>query len=391
MALGSRKYGWLAIGLCTAGLGAGMYVRHFRPDNKKTSLQAEHAAVTVRVAKASLRDVPVVLSGLGNVTAYYTAVVRSQVDGVLTKVLFKEGQHVRQGDVLATIDPRPFDINLRSAQANLDRDEATLKNYRLNLERNHTLLEKKLISEQTVTDLQSSVDQFAATVLADKAAVQNARLQLEWSQITAPISGQTGIRLTDPGNLVHASDANGIVIITQIDPITVVFSLPEDYLPQISQQMRTQTLKALAYSRDGNTQLGSGDVVLIDNQLQQATGTIRLKAVFENKEQALWPNQFVRVDLQLKMLPNALVVPAVAIQHGPHGDYVYRVEDKEHVAKVVLVDTDMITESWAVITKGLSEHDTVVTDGQYKLHDGASILLSNADDKTSSHSTTSKQ
>lgn len=386
MALGSRKSLWLATSICAVGIAAVVYSRHATQDNTKPDAQAERSAVTVRLAKASLRDIPVVLSGLGNVTAYYTSVVRSQVDGLLTKVLFREGQNVRQGEVLAIIDPRPFEINLRSAQANLDRDAATLKNYQLNLERNHTLLGKNLISQQTVTDLQANVDQYAATVLADRAAVQNAHLQLEWSKITAPISGQTGIRLTDPGNLVHASDTNGIVIITQVDPIAVVFSLPEDYLPQITKEMQTHTLQAFAYSRDGNTQLGVGDVILIDNQLQQATGTIRLKAVFQNEQRALWPNQFVRIDLQLKTLKNVLVVPAVALQHGPHGDYVYRVDEKNHVAKVVPVETDMLEDTWAVIRQGISENDSIVTDGQYKLHDGASVLFSNTDDSTSSNS-----
>jgi multidrug efflux system membrane fusion protein len=328
--------------------------------------------IPVITGAAHKGDMPIYLSGLGAVTAFYTATVKSRVDGRIDEVLFKEGQEVKRGQALLQIDPRPFAISLQSAEAALARDEATLKNNRLNVERNTQLLAKDLVAKQIVTDLQATVDQFEGTVMADQAAVDNARLQLEWSRITAPIAGRTGVRLVDPGNLVHASDANGLVVITQLDPIAVLFTLPEDDLPEVALQMAKGPLSVEAYSRDGKLDLGRGKLMLIDNQINQSTGTMRLKAVFENPNNTLWPNQFVRVDLHVKTLQDALYVPAAALQHGPHGDYVYTV-DKDDIAHVTQVELESLQGEKAVIKSGLSTDAQVVVDGQYKLHEGAHV------------------
>lgn len=328
--------------------------------------------IPVVTALADKADLPISLSGLGSVTAYYTATVKSRVDGRIDAVLFAEGQQVKRGQALLQIDPRPFAIALQSAEATLARDEATLRNNALNVARNTALLQKDLVAKQVVTDLQATVDQYEGTVMVDKAAVDSARLQLEWARITAPIDGRTGVRLVDPGNLVHASDANGLVVITQLDPIAVLFTLPEDDLPEVAVQMAKNPLTVEAYSRDGKLDLGHGKLVLIDNQINAGTGTMRLKAVFDNPNSTLWPNQFVRIDLHIKTLKDALFVPAAALQHGPHGDYVYVVDDKQ-TAHVTQVTLQSLEGDKAVLRAGLAPGAQVVVDGQYKLHEGAVV------------------
>jgi multidrug efflux system membrane fusion protein len=317
-------------------------------------------------------DAPVYLSGLGGVEAFYTATVKSQVDGPIERVLFREGQQVQRGALLVQIDPRPFEIAVRTAEANLARDEATLKNNQLNLQRNAALLDKSLVAQQTVTDLQATVDQLAATVQADRAAVDNAKLQLTYSRVTAPISGRTGLRLADPGNLVHANDANGLVVITQLDPIAVVFTLPEDDLPQVAAGMAHGTLRAKAISRDGKKELGTGEVMLVDNQIDPGTGTMRLKAIFPNPAQTLWPKQFVRVQLHVDTLRDAICVPSAAVQHGPHGDFVYTV-DAQHMARMAPVQVLRLQGEQALLAPGLAAGAQVVVDGQYRLHEGATV------------------
>jgi multidrug efflux system membrane fusion protein len=334
---------------------------------------ADSRPVPVTMVAAVLRDVPVYLDGLGTVAAYKTVTVRSRVDGQLTSVAFREGQAVKRGTVLAEIDPRPFQIQLHQAQAALARDNAQLRGSRLNLERYTAVRKEKLIAQQQVDDQQASVDQLEATVQADQAQIENARLLLDYARITSPIDGVTGVRLVDPGNMVRANDQTGLVIVAQLDPIAVLFTLPQDYLPAISAEMARGSLEVYALSRDGRSDLGKGTVEVIDNQINTTTSTIRLKAIFPNPTHGLWPNQFVKARLHLRTRQGALVVPAVAIQRGPRGSFVY-VVGSDSKASVRPVDVDALDGDIAIVAKGLEAGEQVVTDGQSQLRPGATVL-----------------
>ncbi len=299
----------------------------------------QNRIIPVTTADVVQRDVPVWLEGLGNVAAFYTVTVKTQVDGRIDKVLFTEGQAVKKrATVLVQIDPRPFAIQLESAQAAIARDQANLKNARLNLDRYKTLSQQNLIAVQQFTDQQSSVDQLDAQVRSDQATIDAARLNLDYARITSPIDGVTGVRLVDPGNVVHAADPGGLVVVTQLDPIAVFFTLPEDDLPEISEATSGgQKLDVEALSRDGDKPLGKGTLSVIDNQINQQTATIRLKAIFDNPQSMLWPNQFVKARLHLQTRQNAVVVPAAAVQHGPNGTFAY-VVGKDETAQVKPLD-----------------------------------------------------
>jgi multidrug efflux system membrane fusion protein len=329
-------------------------------------------SVPVSVAPVEEQDFPVYLEGLGNVAAFYTVTVRSQVDGRVDRVAFTEGQPVKKGQLLAQIDPRPFEIQLRQGEATLARDRAQLKNAQLNFDRYKTLRGEKLIPEQQLSDQQAAVDQAEATVHLDEAAIDNAKLMLDYSRIVSPIDGRTGVRQIDPGNLIKAGDPNGIVVITQLDPIAVFFTLPEDDLPAIARQMKAGPLQVEARSRDGTAVLGTGTVLLVDNQINQTTGTIRLKAVFPNPDTLLWPNQFVKARLLLETKPRALVIPASVVQRGPKGAFAYVVgQDQKVVAKPIVVD--QIAGDTALITEGLKRGEMVVVEGQYRLAPGTRV------------------
>lgn len=337
-----------------------------------SSASSESRIVPVVVVKAERRDVPVYLDGLGNAQPLATVTVKSQVDGRLDAVRFKEGQAVKKGDVLAQIDPRPFVIALHQAEATLARDDAQAKNARRNLERYTNLVSQKLIPQQQVDDQQTQYDQAQASLAADRTQIESARLSLDYARITSPIDGVTGVRLVDPGNIVHAGDAGGIVVVTQLDPMAVVFTLPQDDLPRVSRELSAGQLTAEAYSRDGDTRLGVGRLELIDNQVNQATATIRLKAIFPNPDKALWPNAFIKVRLLLSTIKGALVVPAQAIQRGPQGAFVY-VVDGEKKAAMRPVVVDAAPDDSAVIEKGLAGGEDVVVEGQNALRPGAKV------------------
>ncbi|HEX6802642.1 MAG TPA: efflux RND transporter periplasmic adaptor subunit [Terriglobales bacterium] len=330
-------------------------------------------AMPVTVAPVAKQDLPIYLTGLGSVAAYYTVSVKSRVDGQLVDVKFKEGEFVGKGALLAVIDPRPYQVQLDQAQAQLFKDQATLRDAQLNYERYKGLLQNSgAISQQQVDTQKATVDQLEGTVRNDQAAVENAKLNLSYCHITAPVSGRIGLRLVDPGNMVHASDTNPMLVITQLQPITVLFTLPEDQLPTVAQHMRQGVLEVDAYSRDDQTKLATGKLLTIDNQIDQTTGTGRLKAVFTNEDAALWPNQFVNVHLLLTTQKNATVIPAAAVQRGPNGDYVYVVKpDKtvENRSVNVALTQGLVSE----IASGVTPNEIVVVDGQDKLQPGGHV------------------
>jgi multidrug efflux system membrane fusion protein len=334
-------------------------------------------AVPVTATPVIRRDVPVTLDGLGSVVAYKTVTVRSQVDGRLDQVLFREGQAVRTGQVLAQIDPRPFQSQLHQAEGARARDAAQLASARLNLERYRPLASEKLIPQQQVDDQAGVVGQLEGAVRMDDAAIETAKLNLDYSRITSPIDGVTGIRLVDPGNVVHASDQGGIVLVTQLDPIAVLFTLPQDYLPSVVEAMSKGALPVEAFGRDGSTLLGSGHLELIDNQINQTTSTIRLKAVVPNPRHVLWPNQFVSARLHLSVRKGALVVPATAIQRGPNGVFVY-VIGADATVQPRPVEVASSSGDLTVIGRGLEEGEKVVVDGQNQLRPGSKVAARDA-------------
>ncbi|MEO5767246.1 MAG: efflux RND transporter periplasmic adaptor subunit [Polyangia bacterium] len=328
--------------------------------------------VSVTTTLVGRRDVPLYLEGIGSVVPLQTVMVKPQVDGRLDKAAFEEGKAVRKGDLLAQIDPRPFAIQRDQAQAALARDTAQTQSSRLTLQRYEKVRQENLIAQQQLDDQRALVAQQEATLKADQAQLDQARLQLDYARIRSPIDGVTGVRLVDPGNIIRASDPTGIVMVTQLDPIAVLFSLPQDELPRIAEQMAGGPLQVDVLSRDGATTLGSGKLGLIDNQINQTTATIRLKAVLENPRKTLWPNQFVKVRLLLAVRKQALVLPAAAIQRGPQGTFVYLVgADQRAATRPVKVDS--VEGDTAIVAGGLQQGDQVVTEGQGQLRPGARV------------------
>jgi multidrug efflux system membrane fusion protein len=344
--------------------------------NKSGAAVEPRGARPVPVLPATVvrRDVPVFLEGIGSVVAYKTVTVRSQVDGRLIQVLFREGQAVRKGEVLAQIDPRPFQVQLHQAEGALARDRAQLNNANLSVKRDTELVGKKLISQQQLDSDQAVAGQAEGTVRIDQAAIESARLNLDYARITSPLDGITGVRLVDPGNVVHASDPGGIVVVAQLDPVAVLFNLPQDELPRISDEMAHGKLGVEVYGRDGTTSLGTGELELIDNQINQATSTLRLKAIVPNPEHHLWPNQFVKAHLLLSTHKGALVVPASALQRGPDGTFVYVIGPDQTVTPRP-VEAVSPASDLAVVDKGLHEGEIVVADGQNQLRPGSKVSV----------------
>jgi membrane fusion protein, multidrug efflux system len=330
--------------------------------------------VPVAVAKAEVRDLPILLNGLGSVEAFNTVAVKSRIDGQLIKVNVKEGQEVKQGELLAEIDPRPYEVQLSQTQATLFKDQAALRDARLNLERFQQLYKDGVIPKQQL-DTQGSLEaQLDGAVRADQAQVDTVKLNLVYTRITAPVSGRIGLRQIDVGNIVHASDPNGLLVITQLQPIAVIFSLPQDNLQAVSQHMGKGRLAVDAYSRDDLTKIATGFLTTIDNQIDVTTGTGKLKAVFDNRDRSLWPNQFVNVHLLLEVKKNNIVVPSAAIQRGPQGTYVFVVKP-DNTAEMRNVALSISQGNLTAISQGLKSGEAVVTDGQDKLQPGTKVAV----------------
>jgi multidrug efflux system membrane fusion protein len=339
---------------------------------QQKALAAGLRSVSVATAQVQRQDVPVYLTGLGAVTAFNTANIKSRVDGQIMKVNFTEGQNVKEGDLLIEIDARPYQVQLEQMQAQIFRDQAQLRDAQLNLQRYTTLIPSGSIAQQQVDTQKALADQLEGTVRTDQAQIDNAKLQIVYCHITAPFTGRVGLRQVDPGNIVHAADTNPMLILTQLQPIAVIFTLTEDVLPTVSQHMKGKTLEVDAFSRDDQTKLATGKLLTIDNQIDPTTGTAKLKAVFSNTDNQLWPNQFVNANLLLETRKNSTVVPTAAILRGPQGTFVYAVNSdktvQDRVVTVALTQGDT-----TVVTAGLNPGDTVVTDGQDKLQRGSRI------------------
>lgn len=329
-------------------------------------------AVSIAVAKVSTMDLPVYLRGLGSVEAFNTVVVKTRIDGQLVKINFREGQEVKEGDLLAVIDPRPYQVALAQAEATLYKDQSALKDAKLNMDRFAGLVKDGVIPQQQYDTQVSMVGQLEGAVRADQANVDNQKLNLVYTQITAPVSGRIGLRQVDIGNIVHAADLNGMVVITQLQPIAVIFTLPEDNLPAVQQRLQKGALEVDAYSRDDQTKLATGKLLTIDNQIDPTTGTGKLKAIFDNHERSLWPNQFVNARLLLEIRKNNIVVPTPAVQRGPQGAYVFTVtSDKK--AEMRTVTVGFSEGNFTALSSGVNPGEAVVTDGQDKLQPGTPV------------------
>ena len=329
--------------------------------------------IPVVVATARKGDLPVYFNGLGTVTAFNTVTVRSRVDGQIVKINFTEGQYVKEGDSLIEIDPRPFQVQLEQAQGQLAKDQAQLKDAQIDYERYQLLYKEGVVPKQQVDTQQALVGQSAGSIQADQAQIDNARLQIVYSHITAPISGRVGLRLVDIGNIVHAADTNGLLVITQLQPIAVIFTLPQDQLPQVMAQMRSgRQLAVEAYDRDNSDKIAVGKLLTIDNQIDTTTGTYKLKSVFDNSRNELFPNQFVNMHLLVDTKKNVVLVPSTAVLRGPQGTYVFAL-DKDNIVKVKPITIAETTGNTSGVTTGLGDGDVVVIDGQDKLREGSKV------------------
>jgi multidrug efflux system membrane fusion protein len=368
----ARTIRWILLAAVLAAAGYYGWQR-FQGNQAATANNAQKSArPTVRVAIAPVQttDFPVYLTGLGTVQGFNTVVVRTRVDGQIDKVAFKEGQLVNQGDLLVEIDPRPYQATLDQAKAKKAQDEANLANANLDLQR-YTKLGEFATRQQTDTQ-RSTVAQLTAQLAADDANIFNAQTQLDYTQVKAPISGVAGLRQVDIGNIVNAATQTGVVTIAQIEPIAVIFTAPEEQLPYINEAQSVQPLKVIALTTDGKKTLSQGSLAVVNNQVDTTSGTIRLKAVFDNKDHALWPGQSVSTRLLVKTLKDATVVPDDAIQHGTDGLYAYAV-GKDNKAELRKVKVSQSIDGRSVVDEGLSPGDQVITAGVYKVQPGTPV------------------
>jgi multidrug efflux system membrane fusion protein len=374
----NRKIAFAAMLLLVLG---GVVVWHRAARDRSSAAaaaaQSDAGPVPVVVGRAVLADVPIYLNGIGTVTAYNAVSVTSRVDGQLQHLAFTEGQDVKTGDVLATLDPRPFQATLDQDLATLRKDQAQLVNAKLDLDRDVSLVKRNFASTQSVDTQKALVQQNQAQIEADQAQIDYARVQLAYCTITSPIDGRTGIRQVDPGNIVHATDTTPIVVVTEIHPISVIFTLPADDLPQIAKGQAAGALPVEALGRDNATVLSRGTLAVYDNQIDQTTGTIKLKATFQNRDSALWPGQFANIRLLVETRRGALVVPASAVQIGPSGSYVWILRPDSTVTTRP-VAAGPAEAGRVVIESGLKPGDTIVVEGQYRLLDGGRVSVQDA-------------
>ena len=375
-----RRGLWIAAGVVALIVLAIVVSRSGKSaDAAKAAAKARsQAAIPVVVAEAKTAEFPVYLNGLGTVTPLNTVTVRSRVDGQLLNVDFREGQLVQEGQVLAQIDPRPFQVQLTQAEGQLAKDQAALSSQQLDLNRFKDLVSQGLIPQQQVDAQVSLVDQTQAAIKTDQGTIDAAKLNLTYAKITSPISGRVGLRLVDPGNMVHATDTNGIVVITELNPIAVLFTLPEDSLQQVLARLRTgATLSVEAWDRDLKTHIANGKLLTVDNRIDPTTGTVRLKAEFPNGDGALFPNQFVNVRLLIQTLSKVVVVPSAAVQRTTKGPAIFVVGANDTVS-LRSVDVPQQGDNHAVIAKGVTAGEIVVVDGVDKLQEGSKVVARKA-------------
>ena len=365
---------WVVCVVLAALAGIGAYVAFKGPGRAQSAAPPTGARpVPVVVSPARSGDLSVYLSGIGSVTPLSTVTVRSRVDGQLMRTLFQEGQTVKAGDLLAEIDPRPFETQLTQAEGQLAKDEAALNNARLDLERYRSLVKGGFIPQQQLDTQASTVSQLAAAIKSDQGQIDSIRLQLTYTRILAPITGRAGLRLVDPGNMVHANDAGGLVVLTQVEPIAVLFTIPQDNLPAVlARQRQGGALPVEAYDREGRTKIATGVLVAIDNQIDVGTGTVRLKASFENRQGELFPNQFVNARVQVDVLKGAVLVPNDAIQRGAQGPFVYVAKPDKTVElrKVSLGPTE---GGVTAVRDGVTAGDALIVDGADKVQERSRV------------------
>ena len=367
-----RSFWSTAALLVTAAASLGWYLS--REQKGAPQAKGPAPAIPVRASQVQRQDMPIFLTGIGAVHAFNTVTVKTRVDGHLDRVAFVEGQEVKEGDVLAQIDPRPFQAQLAQARAAKARDEAILANARLDLERTSTLATREYATRQNLDTQRALVSQLEAAIQGDQAAIDSATVQLGYATITSPITGRTGMRLVDKGNVVRTTDSSGLVVITQLQPISVIFALPQDVLGDITREMSEGQLKVLAYNRDSTVRLGEGLLDLVDNQVDAATGTLQLKATFDNRDSALWPGQFVNVRLLLRVRNEVATVPAEVTQHGLNGTFAYVVKADQSVEQRP-IKIGYSRDGVTLVEEGLRVGETVVLDGQYKLRAGTHVQV----------------
>jgi multidrug efflux system membrane fusion protein len=370
------RHWWIALlAVCLIAIGAYFFFIKAQSPASKKGQSPVTPMVPVVAVQAKKTAFNLYITGLGSVTPLNTVTVRTRVDGQLMEVLFREGQIVSLGELLARIDPRPFEVQLTQAEGQMARDQALLKNAQLDLERYRVLWEQDSIPKQQLDTQEALVRQLEGAIKTDQGQIDSARLQLVYCQITAPISGRIGLRLVDPGNIVHVTDTNGLVVITQLQPTTVIFPIPEDSLQQVLARLKTgERLPVEVYDREMKQRLAVGSLLTVDNQIDPATGTVRLKAIFSNEKNELFPNQFVNARLLVDVRREAIVVPASAIQRGPQGAFVYVVK-VDQTATVRPITLDEIQGGEASIKTGLSTGELVVVDGQDRLREGTRVDL----------------
>jgi membrane fusion protein, multidrug efflux system len=352
--------------------GSVFYLTHGRARGAASNPPLAPLAVPIIAGGVNSGDVPIYLRGIGTVIAYNTVVVRSQIQGQITKITFTEGQTVKAGDTLAQIDPRPYQAQLDQMMATRDRDQAQLTNSLANLDRYNQLLAKGDATIQLADTQKAQVTQLQSAIKSDEALIEAAKVQLEYTKLTSPIAGVTGVRQIDEGNIIHPTDPNGLVVVTQIEPISVIFTLPETDLPEIQQEMAKGPLTVLAYSHDDKIKLDEGKLALVNNEILQTTGTIQLKADFPNTAHMLWPGELINARLLLETRHNGISIASSAVQQGPNGAYVY-VVGPDRMVEMRAVTVAEISEGQALIDSGLKPNETVVLEGQYRLQPGSLV------------------